>query len=159
VPDANVGLYYNHPKYYIGFSITQLFESVAKFSFSNNDAYQGYQIQRHYYLTSGLRYEMPNDSYVFEPSFLVKASEALFLQADINAKIIYENNFWGGISFRTNKSIATLVGMKAGKLYFGYAFEYGIDAISSRHSYGSHEIMISIKMGDPARRYRWIKRY
>ncbi len=159
VPDANCGAFYNHPKYYIGLSITQLFESIAKFSFSSSSIYDDYQVQRHYFLTAGLRHELKNESYVFEPSVLIKASEGLSLQADINAKLIYEDNFWGGISIRTNKSVVPMLGIKTGKLYIGYAFEYGLDAISSRHSYGSHEIMVSAKLGDSARRYRWIKRY
>ncbi|MFC2081228.1 type IX secretion system membrane protein PorP/SprF [Bacteroidota bacterium] len=48
--------------------------------------------------------------------------------------------------------------MRFHQLYFGYAFDYMLSSIQ-KHTYGSHEIVIALKLGDNARRYRWLDRY
>jgi hypothetical protein len=50
------------------------------------------------------------------------------------------------------------LGLRFDKLYFGYSFDYGFNEISLR-TYGSHEIILAIKLGDSTRRYRWYERY
>jgi hypothetical protein len=44
------------------------------------------------------------------------------------------------------------------QLHIGYAFDYMFTAIQ-KHTYGSHEIVLALKLGDNARRYRWLNRY
>ncbi|GAH39388.1 unnamed protein product, partial [marine sediment metagenome] len=48
--------------------------------------------------------------------------------------------------------------VRVNQLYFGYAFDYTLTSIR-KHSFGSHEVMIALKLGDNARRYRWLDRY
>jgi hypothetical protein len=49
-------------------------------------------------------------------------------------------------------------GVKVDKFYFGYAFDFTFSSIMA-HSYGTHEIMIAMKLGDSARRFRWLQRF
>jgi len=93
-----------------------------------------------------------------EPSVMVKATEIGLAQADITLKLIYNQFYWAGISYRTQTSIGLLIGGRAKKIYLGYAFDYNLSDIQ-KYSFGSHEINISIKFGDSSRRYRWMKRY
>ena len=67
-------------------------------------------------------------------------------------------NYWAGLSIRTNGSLVTLLGLSVDKYYFGYAFGIDFSSIMKR-TFGSHEFAISIKFGDSARRYRWLDRY
>ena len=60
--------------------------------------------------------------------------------------------------YRTNGDIIFLAGIRYNKFYFGYAFDYVTSDIS-RFSYGSHEIVLALKLGDSARRFRWLNRY
>ena len=48
--------------------------------------------------------------------------------------------------------------MKINRFFIGYSYDYSATALSY-YSYGTHELMIALKLGDNTRRYRWIERY
>ncbi len=154
VPDANFGVYWLNYNYFAGLSVFQLFESYMKLG---NAAWKDYHMMRHYYLYGGYRFYI-NRQFEIEPSVLIKTSEQLLVQADFNCKLYFRNMIWAGISYRSVSAFAVLIGLKADKYYFGYAFDYGLNTLT-RHTYGSHEFSISMKLGDSARRYRWLERY
>jgi len=154
VPDASMGIYLRNRSYYAGVSATQLFQSPIKFG---GNAYSEYKMQRHYYITGGYAFPLKND-YEFEPSFLVQASEQLIFQADITAKIYYKDEYWAGLSWRTSGAAVLLAGVRFNKFYIGYAFDYNFSNIR-KHSFGSHELLLALKIGDDARRWRWLNRY
>jgi type IX secretion system PorP/SprF family membrane protein len=154
IPDANAGIYYSDPNFFIGFSASQLFQSALRLG---EKGYAEYKMKRYYYLTGG--YDIPiNRAVTLEPSFLFKANENFVWQADINAKLIFNEEYWGGLSYRTGGAIILMGGVKVDKFLFGYAFDYTLSSIM-KHSYGSHEFMLAVKFGDSARRYRWLNRY
>ncbi len=153
VPDASFGVYYSDPNLYAGFSATQLFQSALKLGASG---YAEYKMQRYYYLMGGYDF-LISPAFTFEPSFLVKATAGTW-QADVNAKFIFGDEYWGGISFRTGNALIFMGGVKVNKYFFGYAFDYTLSSIMKR-TYGSHEFMFAVKFGDNARRYRWLNRY
>ncbi|HYW96962.1 MAG TPA: type IX secretion system membrane protein PorP/SprF [Bacteroidales bacterium] len=154
IPDASAGVYYSDPKTYAGFSATQLFQSALKLG---EKGYAEYKMKRYYYLTAGYDFNV-NDNFTIEPSFLLKASENKTYQVDINSKFIFNEEYWAGISYRTGGALIFMGGVRVDKFFFGYAFDYTLSSIMKR-TYGSHEIMIAIKFGDNARRYRWLNRY
>lgn len=168
IPDANFGVYYTDRNIYAGFSALQLFENILKVT-DNADA--GFKMVRHYYVIGGYRFEA-NRSLLIEPSFLFKTTEKFVSQADINLKFYINEDYWGGISYRSGggyniseksingsgSSIILMGGVKVDKYYFSYAFDYTLSAIR-KYSIGSHEIIIAAKFGDNARRYRWLNRY
>ncbi len=154
IPDASVGVYYTNPNIFAGFSASQLFQSAMRFG---EKGYAEYKMKRYYYLTGGYDFEV-NPSLNIEPSLLFKTTENFVWQADINAKFIINNDYWGGLSYRTGGSLIIMGGLKIDKFVFGYAFDYTLSSIM-KHSYGSHEFMASLLFGDNARRYRWLNRY
>ena len=154
VPDANFGVYWLTHQYYLGLSVFQLFESYMKLG---NSAWKDYHMMRHYYLNGGYRFFVNNNLEV-EPSVLVKTTRQLLVQVDANCKIYFRDVFWLGMSYRSVSAVAVLMGLKVDRYYFGYAFDFGLNNLA-RHTYGSHEFMISLKLGDSARRYRWLERY
>jgi len=154
VPDANFGVYWLNYKYFAGLSVYQLFESYLKLG---NTAWKDYHMMRHYYLYGGYRFYI-NQEFEIEPSVLVKSSEQLIVQVDANCKLYFNKLFWAGVSYRSTSSLAVMLGLKADRYYFGYSFDYGLNSLA-RHTYGSHEFSISMKLGDSARRYRWLERY
>lgn len=154
IPDADFGIYYSDPRFYVGFSAMQLFQSSLKFG---TRGYENYRLKRHYYLMSGYNIDV-SDDIIIEPNLLLKTTENLNLQADLGAKIYFREDYWGGLAFRTGSALIIMGGVKVDKFHFGYAFDYTLSSIQ-KFSYGSHEFMLAVKFGDSARRYRWLIRY
>ena len=154
VPDVNLGVYYTNPSYYLGFSTAQLLQSALKFG---NDGFRDYKMLRHFYLMGGYGFFLHN-GVTIEPSLLVQTTFESKVQVDINTRVYYRDDYWGGISYRTSGAIIMMGGVKVDRFYFGYAFDYSLSSIR-KHSFGSHEFMASVKFGDTARRYRWLNRY
>jgi type IX secretion system PorP/SprF family membrane protein len=155
VPDASAGVYYMYQNFYAGFSSMNLFQSVLKFG--SDQSYSNYQLERYHYLMTGYRHNL-GEGFEIEPSFLLRTSERFNVQADINVKGYYQNDYWLGFSYRTGSAIISMVGVTIGKLYFGYAYDYSLKEVQ-RLTYGSHEILIGVKFGDTQRRYRWLRRF
>lgn len=154
VPDATFGAYILNAKYCFGFSSDQLFEASAKIA---NNAYENFKVNRHYYLFGA--YDLAIDYVsVLQPSFLIMTSGQLMPQADIGLTYVYENNFWGGLAYRTSGAIIANIGVKHENMFFGYAFDFTMQEIQ-RVTYGTHEITMAVKFGDNMRRYRWLDRY
>ncbi len=154
VPDATVGIYYSDPRSYVGFSVSDLFQASFKFG---KEGYDNFRLLRHYYAIGGYNFDL-NDYLIFEPSALIKASEVWSFQADITAKMYIYDDYWAGLSYRTGGALIVMGGLRVDKFFFGYAFDYTLSSIQ-RHSFGSHEFILAIKLGDSARRYKWLIRY
>jgi type IX secretion system PorP/SprF family membrane protein len=154
IPDANVGVYYSNPAFYVGLSASQLFQASIKFG---QGSYEQFRLLRHYYLLGGYNIEV-NDYLMFEPSVLLKTTELWNFQLDINAKAYIYDDYWAGLSYRTGGALIIMGGLRVDKFYFGYAFDYTLSSIQ-KQSFGSHEFMLAMKLGDSARRYKWLIRY
>lgn len=154
VPDANFGMYYISPEYYAGISVKQLFQSPVKIG---NQVFEEFKMYRHYYLTGGYRFFL-NGGYELEPSVLLQYTEQMISQADLGLRLYYQDDYWFGTSVRTSGAFIAIAGFRLNRFYMGYSFDYTFSSIR-KHSFGSHEIMIAFKMGDDARRYRWLNRY
>jgi len=154
VPDANLGVYYTDPNLFAGFSMSQLFQSALNLG---EKGYAEYKMKRYYHIIGGYDFII-NDYFSIEPSFLLKTTGSFAWQADFNTKLIFNEEYWAGISYRTGGALIFMGGVRVDKFFFGYAFDYTLSSIM-KHSYGTHEFMIALKLGDNARRYRWLNRY
>ncbi|KKK81533.1 hypothetical protein LCGC14_2812480 [marine sediment metagenome] len=157
IPDADFGAYYSDPKMYVGLSAMQLFGASLKFG---QASYDNYRILRHYYLIGGYNWDI-SDYLILEPSLLLKTSELWQFQLDLTAKFYIYEDYWAGLGYRTGAEAGALIlmgGVRVDKFFFGYSFDYTLSSIM-RHSFGSHEFMIAMKLGDSARRYKWLIRY
>lgn len=158
MPDAGVGVNWSKATYNIGFSAYNLLQSPIKFGDVQVEPGELKNI-RQYTLYGFYRIDMNRSSdWIFEPALLIRGNENLQVSSDISARFIYLKEYWTGISFRTTGDFILLLGLKVNRAYFGYSFDYGYNEIS-RLTYGSHEISIALKLGDPTRRYRWYERY
>lgn len=154
IPDADFGVYYNARNYWAGLSVDQLFESTLKIG---DSGYDRYTMERNYYLIGGYDYEINRDVTI-SPSTLLKYAENGKFQADISGKVIFQQAYWGGLTYRTGQSIIVLAGVSIDKFIFGYAFDIGLNSLI-RYSYGTHEFTFIAKFGDNARRYKWLNRF
>lgn len=154
VPDANFGVYLLNYRYNVGFSIEQLFQSYAKFG---NPSYDNLTLMRHYYLFGSYTYPLSVESDI-QPNFMFRMSEQWKPQVDVGVNYLLRQDFWAGISYRTGSAIIASIGARFDSFYFGYSFDFSMNEIQSV-TYGSHEIMIAMKIGNNSRRYRWLDRY
>ena len=153
-PDADFGILLRSYDYFAGFSVSNLLQTSVLIGAHELPEFKTY---RHYWIMGG--YSIPiTFEFALEPSVLLKTTENWNPQGDFSLKLYYEDLYWGGFSYRTNKSIIATVGLRIEGLHFGYAFDYALSEIG-HFNYGSHEIILSIKLGSNARRYRWLNRY
>lgn len=153
-PDADFGVYWTNAVYFIGASVNNLFQSAIKIGSAGTT---DYKVLRHYWVTGGYLFR-PGINFEIEPNVLLKTTEQFLPQADLGVKFYYMEDYWAGLAFRTDGSIISMLGMRTNGLYIGYAFDFSLSSIQ-RFNYGTHEISISYKMGNSARRYRWLRRY
>lgn len=156
-PDANVGFLVSGDGFYAGLSATSLFQSSIQFGFGNPES--AYRLLRHYYLLGGYKFQPMRSDYAFEPSVMMSFTERLSWSLDFNVKGYYKEDYWVGLSIRTTGTAIAMFGMNYQQFYFGYAFDYSWGDVSSFSRLGSHEIMIGMRLGDSARRYRWLNRF
>lgn len=153
-PDADVGVLFRSRDYFVGISVSNLLQTSVLIGANELPDFKTY---RHYWLMGGYKFEL-NTEFELEPGLLLRTSENWNPLGDLSLKLYYMDLFWGGISYRTNKSIIALVGVRVESLYFGYSFDWALSEIG-HFNYGSHEITLSVKLGDNSRRYKWLNRY
>jgi len=153
-PDADFGVLFWDPSYFVGFSISNLMQTYVKIG---GNGIADFKTFRHYWLMGAYRFELSN-MLTLEPGVLLKTTENWNPQGDFTVKLYFTEQFWGGLSYRTNQSAILLLGVKIDGLYFGYSFDWAFSEIG-HFNYGSHEVTLSYKLGDNARRYKWLNRY
>jgi len=156
-PDANFGVMISTEKYYAGISVASLFQSSIQFGNGNPD--QAYRVLRQYYLIGGYRFEPYKSPYAIEPSIMFTTNERLQRSMDLNLKGYFRQDYWFGVSYRTVGAVVFMAGARYQQFTFGYAFEHNFSDLSNLGKLGSHEFMLGYKIGDTARRYRWLNRF
>ncbi|MGY6562355.1 MAG: PorP/SprF family type IX secretion system membrane protein [Luteibaculaceae bacterium] len=136
--DLSFGLYYNTDDLFVGISSTRMSES----RFDNVNL----QMVRHYYAVAGYIYRINGDDRLkLQPSTLFKF-DGVSSQLDLNVNFLYNNSFWGGVSYRTADAIIPMAGYQTelgkGMIRIGYSYDVTTSRLSTFSS-GSHEIMLN----------------
>ncbi len=145
LPKFGTGLYYYADRWYAGLSVPSLFAYDPHNNFGKDVNNSGF-IKRHYYMVTGCVFDM-NNNFKFKPSVLLKYVASAPLEADINANILYREQFWFGLSYRTNDAFTAMIEYQTkSRFRFGYAHDFTTSKIKN-HSSGTHEIMIGYDFG------------
>lgn len=154
VPDASISAYITNNQIYGGISITDVLGSGLKLG--NDPLKENFSTLRNYVVLGGYNMNI-SENFRFEPSFLIRATSSI-AQIDLNTRVRYMDSYWAGLSYRTNKTLVTMVGFNIDILQFAYAYDISLGDIQT-YSGGSHEIMIGLKFGEKStKRYRWIQK-
>ena len=102
--DIGAGVYFNTQDIYIGLSSSHMTEPRIEWTNGKN-----LDLVRHYFLISGYYYQI-NNTVSLNPSIYLK-SDGTTSQLDINTNLIYNNNMWGGVSYRLDEGLILLAGM------------------------------------------------
>lgn len=144
IPDAAIGFYLYAKDYYAGFSANQLFNNKLKIYEVKSGLNR---LKSHFYLTGGYKYKIDRD-FTVEPSAIIKVTSPRAFQFDITGRVIYQDTFWGGLSFRMKDAVSILLGYNyENKFSFGYAYDMGVNGLRKYNS-GSHELMIGYRFND-----------
>lgn len=137
--DLNFGLYFKGEQdYYAGLSSTHLSQSLLSESVAGVS--NEYQTARHYYIMGGKKFRNVAggdiDANVLMRTDLVKFS------ADINARYIWRDIAYGGLTYRTSDAVAIMLGwVPIQNMTVGYSYDITTNKLSSV-SRGSHEILL-----------------
>jgi len=146
IPDAHFGVYMHHDNYWLGLSITQLFQSKMKLTGTWEE--ESNQLARHFFATAGYKFKFPyNRNFELVPSVLFKATEVTPIQTDINIKLIFYGNFWFAASLRADDSFVAMMGLTFDKYYFAISHDFTFSDISSVTS-GSEELSFGWNIQD-----------
>ncbi|MDR2037573.1 MAG: PorP/SprF family type IX secretion system membrane protein [Bacteroidales bacterium] len=153
VPDAVLGIFYKKKNHYVGLTASNLFQRSINFGEFDYD----YVLYRHYYLLLGTSFDLGENFYI-APSALTKITSNNVYQTEVAARVSYKDDIWMAVSYRTPRVAALMIGVRAKNLFIGYTYEYNFGSIRS-FSKGSQELSLIYRIGDTARRYRWLIRY
>lgn len=143
--DLGAGLWYVHPKFHLGLSMTHLlnptvtFESSSGSAESNPDAKKfQFEARRTLYFMAGCNIPIKNTLFEVMPSVLVK-SDFRWTGAEASARLRYNKFLTAGLGYRYNDAITATLSAEIKGFFIGYSFDYPLTAIN-RASAGSHEI-------------------
>jgi len=139
-PDANLGVYYQSNRVFLGVSSKQLLQN--DYGYATKDGKSSFsKLTRHFYMMGGMALPLV-DKIVFRPSMMAKYTPNAPMQFDLNASFLFSNLFWVGTSFRTGNAISFLTEFKiADRLKLGYSYDLYINELQP-FNYGSHEIRL-----------------
>jgi type IX secretion system PorP/SprF family membrane protein len=136
--DIGAGVYYTMPtlwrfdRFYAGMSLMHINQANVAYNTVEN------RLTHHYYFMTGAAYDI-NGTFAVEPNLLVKTIFSK-TSADINAMVVYNNRFKGGLSWRTEDAFSILAGFKfSDDMQLGYSYDLTTSNIID-YSNGSHEI-------------------
>ncbi|MFC2128317.1 PorP/SprF family type IX secretion system membrane protein [Bacteroidota bacterium] len=150
IPDAHFGVFLYNESFFMGFSANQLFNSSIllgnKEAFdSESDDYDFDRI-RQYNTEIGYKFKLGYD-WEIEPSLLFKTTEKGNSRFDINSRVIYQQNYWLGVSYRTQKAFMAIIGLKFENMVFAYCYEQELADIRT-FVVSSHQIMVGLRIGE-----------
>ena len=133
---------------YFGLSTAHISEPAIEWSDG-----QTQQLNQHYFLIAGSYHELTS-ALSLNPSIYLK-SDGSSAQLDINTNLLYNDKFWGGLSYRIDDGIVVLAGLELMKdLKLGLAY----DIVTSEINKNSFEVMLgynfNIKVDTQVKRYK-----
>jgi type IX secretion system PorP/SprF family membrane protein len=139
--DLGVGLFYSTEELYVGLSSTHVLESEFKYENSSTNLTVSEKLSRNYYLTAGYSLQFANPLIELLPSIFV-STDTKVTKIDVNATLMYNKKFWGGVSYRVGSAIVGMVGVSIlNGVKIGYAYDFDTSKLMNV-SKGSHEVMV-----------------
>ncbi|MGB2274822.1 MAG: hypothetical protein C7N14_02820 [Bacteroidetes bacterium] len=139
--DLSFGTYYQRDNWYAGLSSTRLLETKDILTANGGSGNAQIRGQRHYYLMGGYDIDLQN-GFVLQPAMMVK-TDLVTTQFDLNAAATYNNQIWGGVTYRVYDALSVMAGYQITKdLRATYSYDLTTSSLRNSSS-GSHEIMMS----------------
>jgi len=154
VPDAKFGVYFTDKRSFFGLTVTDLLGSGIRLG--DDPIKENFSSLRNFYLMAGSNFNM-NEDFSVKPAVLARINNIQTI-LDINTRVAYQDAYWLGLSYRTNNTLVTMLGLYVDMFKLSYAYEASFGAIQNYNS-GSHELILGVRLGDnSARRFRWLRK-
>lgn len=141
--DLDFGVYYQDNNFWAGVSSTRLLESAIDVDNEIGIGSTIFQNARHIYLMGGYNWAIPASNWELRPSMLYKIGPGGANIFDLNVLGVYNNQIWGGVTYRLQDAIAVMAGYQVlPELRVGYSYDIGTSALAGQGA-GSHEIFAS----------------
>jgi type IX secretion system PorP/SprF family membrane protein len=150
VPDLNLGTWIYNKDFYFGISAYQMLQSEVSFEGVYEEAHNGTftRFNSHYYMTGGIMMPISREL-TLVPSLMFKYVNPSPPSLDLNAKLLYDDRFWGGISYRVGDAFSVIGGVVVNKkLEISYSYDLTTSAIREFSS-GSHEVIVGYRFQHP----------
>lgn len=139
--DLSFGAYYTNSNWYAGLSSTRLIETKDILQSATGSQMAQIRGQRHYYLMGGYDIDLQN-GFILQPAMMIK-TDFITTQFDLNAAATYNNQIWGGVTYRVYDALSIMAGYQITKdLRATYSYDLTTSSLRTSSS-GSHEIMMS----------------
>ena len=140
--DANAGVYYTHPRFWVGFSVTHLTSPGIELKVSRESIdYYEFQVGRSYYFMAGGNIPINNTLFDIQPSGMFAYTQN-FWTAQVAAKLRYNRMLNIGAGYRWKDAVTAFIGVNLKDAYIGYAYDYPVSAVS-KATFGSHEVFVT----------------
>jgi type IX secretion system PorP/SprF family membrane protein len=139
--DLNFGAHFVKDNWYAGLSSTRLLETKDILTAQGGSFNAEIRGQRHYYLMGGYDIDLGN-GLVLQPAAMMK-TDFVTTQFDVNAAATYNNQIWGGVTYRVYDALAVMAGYQINKdLRATYSYDLTTSKLRNSSS-GSHEFMLN----------------
>jgi type IX secretion system PorP/SprF family membrane protein len=137
-PDASIGVYLWSLDFMVGVAAHQLFgQKLSLYP----DPIGINKLKQHILISGGYIWNL-NRYYKVEPTVLIKYMFNSPMQVEVNGKITYKKQMWGGLSYRYNDGMAMMIGYNYKNRYlFGLSYDYSFTSLG-HYQVGTIEIMI-----------------
>ncbi len=143
--DANVGVYFTHPKFWAGFSVTHVTQPTIELKVSRESVdYYAFNVSRGYYFMGGSNIPINNTLFEIQPSAMFAMTQKAWT-AQVATVLRYNRMFNIGVGYRHKDAATAFIGVNLKDAYIGYAYDYPISAIS-KATFGSHEVFVTYKV-------------
>ncbi len=142
--DASAGTYLYGRNFYLGFSAYNLLQSTFNTSVSSSPVLN--QLIRNYFTMGAYRFNIINKDWQLEPSFLLRKMELHKNVTDITTRLMYLEDTWAGLTYRTDGTLVFGFGFAANKLHISYTYDHTFAGDIMQYTYGTHEIGLSFRI-------------
>jgi len=148
-PDVNAGVWLYGANFFVGVSAQQILPQNLYFTTSRSTIDASKTVP-HYFATAGARFFLSDDLSLV-PSLLVKEIQPVPLTYDVNLKMMFQDKFWIGGSYRHADSFGALVGFNLSSfINVGYSYDITTSSLNTV-SNGTHEIVIGLLLNNRAK--------
>lgn len=132
------GVFFETERYFVSFAVPSIFKN----DLDNIDDVTNETLLRQYFFSAGYLFYL-HPLYKLKPTIMVRKTEELPMQFDLNIHLLYKNRIWTGLSYRYKNSInISSQIMFFQSLSIGLAYDISIGQVRSINQ-GSAEILIN----------------
>ena len=140
--DANVGIYFKHPKFWVGAAVTHVTSPTIELKTSREAIdYYEFNASRSYYFMAGSNIPINNTLFEIQPSGMFAMSNKAWA-AQIATMLRYNRMLNIGVGYRHKDAVSAFIGVNLKDAYLGYCYDYPVSAIS-KATFGSHEVFVT----------------